>query len=108
MCHSTLVVSFHLSLGKVFRGLLTLFSEFGIDRSIPLTLERISYIVNPLLVLHESFWMLDKELELKVLQSTTHHLFSTLEVFPTTFIFLEQLGFRVSVVAEDLVVVAEL
>jgi hypothetical protein len=48
-----------------------------------------------------------KELEFKILQRTTHHLFSTLEAFSTTSIFLEQLGFQMSPGTIEFVVVAE-
>jgi hypothetical protein len=63
---------------------------------------------NPLLVLHESFWRLNKGVELKILQRTTHHLFSTLEVLFINSIFLEQLGVQVSSGAVEFVDVAEL
>jgi hypothetical protein len=48
-----------------------------------------------------------KELEFKILQRTTHHLFSTLEAFSTTSIFLEQLGFQMSSGTIEFVAVAE-
>jgi hypothetical protein len=48
-----------------------------------------------------------KELELKILQGTTHRLFSTSEAFSTTSIFLEQLGFQMSPGTIEFVVVAE-
>jgi hypothetical protein len=48
-----------------------------------------------------------KELELKILQKTTHHPCSTLEAFSTIFISLEQLGFQVSSSTEEFVGVVE-